>query len=93
MRQRLEGNLNITFPYHSAEKIMMKMTTIACSTGAACTSYLPKTSHVLIALGLNKEQINNTVRFGIGRFNTKEEISYVIELFEKKFQKSEKCQL
>ena len=80
--KRLEGNLNITFPKYSAEKIMMKLSEIACSTGSACTSSTPKPSHVLIALGLNKEQINNTIRFGIGRFNTIEEIEYTIKLFK-----------
>ena len=82
MDKRLEGNLNITFPKYSAEKIMMKLSDIAFSTGSACTSSTPKPSHVLIALGLNKEQINNTIRFGIGRFNTIEEIEYTIKLFK-----------
>ena len=81
MDKRLEGNLNITFPKYSAEKIIMKLSEIACSTGSACTSSTPKSSHVLIALGLNKEQINNTIRFGIGRFNTIEEIECTIKLF------------
>ena len=53
---------------------MMKLTEIACSTGSACTSSIPKPSHVLLAIGLNKEQINNTIRFGIGRLNNIEEI-------------------
>jgi len=83
---RLEGNLNITFPKYSAEKIMMKLTEIACSTGSACTSSIPKPSHVLIALGLKKEQINNTIRFGLGRFNNLQEIEYVVTLFQKKLK-------
>ena len=82
----LEGNLNITFPKYSAEKIMMKLTEIACSTGSACTSSIPKPSHVLIALGLKKEQINNTIRFGLGRFNNLQEIEHVITLFQKKLK-------
>jgi len=81
--KRLEGNLNVTFPKYSAERIMMKLTEIACSTGSACTSSIPKPSHVLLAIGLNKEQINNTIRFGIGRFNNMEEINYTIKLFER----------
>ena len=81
--KRLEGNLNVTFPKYSAERIMMKLTEIACSTGSACTSSIPKPSHVLLAIGLNKEQINNTIRFGIGRLNNKEEINYTIKLFER----------
>ena len=84
LEKRIDGNLNITFPKHSAERIMMKITEIACSTGSACTSSTPKPSHVLLAIGLNKEQINNTIRFGIGKFNTLEEIDSVINLFEQK---------
>ena len=83
LKKRLEGNLNITFPKHSAEKIMMKLTEIACSTGSACTSSTSKPSHVLLAIGLNKEQINNTIRFGIGKFNNIKEIKYTIKLFER----------
>jgi len=86
MEYRLEGNLNVTFPNYSAEKIMMKMTEIACSTGSACTSSSPKPSHVLLALGLKKEQINNTIRFGIGKFNNMNQIEYVIDMFKKKLK-------
>ena len=83
IQKRLEGNLNVTFPKYSAEKIMMKLTEIACSTGSACTSSVPQPSHVLLAIGLNKKQINNTIRFGIGRFNNIKEINYTIKLFER----------
>ena len=83
IQKRLEGNLNVTFPKYSAEKIMMKLTEIACSTGSACTSSMPQPSHVLLAIGLNKKQINNTIRFGIGRFNNIKEINYTIKLFER----------
>ena len=62
---------------------MMKLTEIACSTGSACTSSIPKPSHVLLAIGLNKKQINNTIRFGIGKFNTIKEINHTIKLFER----------
>ena len=88
INNRLEGNLNITFPKYSAEKIMMKLHEIACSTGSACSSSTPKPSHVLLALNLKKEQINNTLRFGIGKFNTIEEIKNVIKLFDKKLRGS-----
>ena len=85
---RLEGNLNITFPKYSAEKIMMKLSRIACSTGSACSSSTPTPSHVLQALNLNKQQINNTIRFGIGKFNTEEEMTEVVKMFEKKLKDS-----
>ena len=65
---------------------MMKLTEVACSTGSACTSSTPEPSHVLLALGLTKEKINNTIRFGIGRFNNLEEIEYVIELFQNRLK-------
>ena len=83
---RLEGNLNITFPKFSAEKIMLELTRIACSTGSACTSSNPEPSHVLKALSLKNDQINNTIRFGIGKFNTEKEINKVIKMFEKKLK-------
>ena len=86
LKNRLEGNLNITFPKYSAEKIMMKLTKIACSTGSACSSSTPTPSHVLLALNLKKEQINNTIRFGIGKFNTTKEINTVIDMFNEKFK-------
>ena len=86
LENRLEGNLNITFPKYSAEKIMMKLTKIACSTGSACSSSTPTPSHVLMALNLKKQQINNTIRFGIGKFNTKEEINTVIDMFNEKLK-------
>ena len=86
-KNRLEGNLNITFPDFSAEKIMMTLTKIACSTGSACSSSDPEPSHVLKALNLSKHQINNTIRFGIGKFNTKKEMKLVVKMFENKLRK------
>ena len=62
----------------------MKLTEVACSTGSAFTSSIPKPSHVLMALGLNKQQISNTIRFGIGRFNDLKEIEMVLNLFKSK---------
>ncbi|MBC21512.1 MAG: IscS subfamily cysteine desulfurase [Candidatus Marinimicrobia bacterium] len=86
-KNRLEGNLNITFPDFSAEKIMMTLTKIACSTGSACSSSDPEPSHVLKALNLSKHQINNTIRFGIGKFNTEKEMKLVVKMFENKLRK------
>lgn len=83
---RLEGNLNITFPNISAKIIMKKLSKIACSTGSACSSLSPEPSHVLKALNLKKTEINNTIRFGIGKFNTKDQILNVINLFDDKLK-------
>jgi cysteine desulfurase len=52
---------------------------IAVSTGSACTSSSPKPSHVLLSLGINKQLINSSLRIGIGRFNTKEDMNIVAE--------------
>jgi len=76
---RLPGNLNMTFEHVDSESLMMGMRDVALSSGSACTSAKIEASHVLRALGLSDEAANGTLRFGIGRFNTEEEIDYVAE--------------
>ena len=75
---RLPGNLNCSFPFVNGEALMMSMKTIAVSSGSACTSANPEPSHVLAALGLNEDLVRASLRFGLGRFNTAEEIDYAI---------------
>jgi cysteine desulfurase len=75
---RLPGNLNCAFPFVNGEALMMSMKTIAVSSGSACTSANPEPSHVLRALGLNDDLTRASLRFGIGRFNTGEEIDYAV---------------
>jgi cysteine desulfurase len=75
---RLPGNLNCAFPLVNGEALMISMKTIAVSSGSACTSANPEPSHVLRAIGLGEDLTRASLRFGIGRFNTEEEVDYAI---------------
>ena len=78
---RIPGNANLSFEGINSEALLVQLNEhVALSTGSACTTADPEPSHVLIAMGMNKAQIRSTVRFGIGRFNTQEEILDVGEM-------------
>jgi len=77
---RLPGNLNVSFARVEGEALLMSAHDLAVSTGSACTSASPEPSHVLRALGLDDETTRSSVRFGLGRFNTNEEIDFAVEL-------------
>ncbi len=75
---RLPGNVNVSFGYVEGEAIMLEMRDVAVSTGSACTSALPEPSHVLRGLGMSEDAVRGSIRFGLGRFTTGEEIEFVI---------------
>ena len=76
---RLPGNLNISFAYVEGESLLMGMKDIALSSGSACTSATLEPSYVLRALGVGVELAHSSIRFGLGRFTTDEEIDYAIK--------------
>jgi cysteine desulfurase len=78
-QHRLPGNLNMTFEHVDSETLMMGVKDVALSSGSACTSAKIEPSHVLRALGLGEEAAHSSIRFGIGRFNTDEEVDYVAD--------------
>jgi cysteine desulfurase len=78
-QHRLPGNLNMTFEGVDSETLMMGLKDVALSSGSACTSAKIEPSHVLRALGLDEEAAHSSIRFGLGRFNTEEEVDYVAE--------------
>src|SRR5262249_47109091 len=79
MDQRLPGNLNMSFAGVDGQALIMGLSDVAVSSGAACTSAKVEPSYVLKALGLSDELANSSLRFGIGRFNSEAEIDFVAE--------------
>ncbi|MFV2066625.1 MAG: cysteine desulfurase family protein [Pirellulales bacterium] len=75
---RLAGNLTLSFDGVDGEALLMSIQDLAVSSGAACTSANPEPSHVLRALGMNDDQVRSTLRFGLGRFNTEDEVYFAV---------------
>lgn len=76
---RLDANLNCSFPGVDGEALMMNMPDLAVSSGSACTSANPEPSHVLRELGLSDDLTRASLRFGLGRFNTAEDVEFACE--------------
>ena len=79
MEHRLPNNLNISFAYVEGESLLMGINDIAVSSGSACTSATLEPSYVLKALGVGEDLAHTSIRFGLGRFNTDEEVDYVAD--------------
>jgi cysteine desulfurase len=80
VEHRLPGNLNVSFNFVEGEAMMMAIKDVAVSSGSACTSASLEPSYVLRALGVGDELAHSSIRFGLGRFNTEEEVDYVADL-------------
>ncbi len=78
LSERLPHSLNVSFPYVESDALVSSLRDIAVSSTSACNSAAAIPSHVLAAMGLSNELIHSSVRFGVGRFNTEQEIVYTV---------------
>jgi len=85
--RRFPGNLNLSFAYVEGESMILAIKDIAVSSGSACTSSSLEPSYVLRALGVDVEMAHTSIRFGMGRFTTKQEVDYAIELIVAKINR------
>lgn len=85
--KRLPNNLNLSFAYVEGESVLMGLKEIAVSSGSACTSATLEPSYVIRALGVGSDLAHSSIRFGLGRFNTAEEVDYVIKRVTETIQK------
>src|SRR5512138_925998 len=87
LEHRLPGNLNVSFAYVEGEALMMAIKDVAVSSGSACTSASLEPSYVLRAMGISDDLAHSSIRFGLGRFTTDEEVDHVVRLFGEKVRK------
>jgi len=85
--KRVPHNLNLSFNYVEGESLLMAIDDLAVSSGSACTSASLEPSYVLRALGRSDELAHSSIRFGLGRFTTKEDVDHALDLLHKKIDK------
>jgi cysteine desulfurase len=85
--ERLPGNLNVSFAYVEGESLLMGISDIAVSSGSACTSATLEPSYVIRALGIDEELAHSSIRFGLGRFNTGDEVDFVTDRVSKEVKR------
>lgn len=85
MEKRVAHNLNLSFKGVEGEALVLRLSlnSIAVSTGSACSQKTLEPSHVLMALGKGEENAHSSIRFSLGKFNTKKEIDYVLKILPK----------
>jgi cysteine desulfurase len=76
--ERLPGNLNLSFAFVEGEALLLALKDVAVSSGSACTTANPEPSYVLKALGVADDLARGSLRFGLGRFNTEEEVNFAV---------------
>jgi cysteine desulfurase len=84
MHRRVPHNLNVSFNFVEGESLIMAIKEVAVSSGSACTSASLEPSYVLRALGRSDELAHSSIRFTVGRFTTRDEIDYTIDLVQRK---------
>jgi cysteine desulfurase len=87
LEHRLPGNLNVSFAGVEGEALLMAVREVAVSSGSACTSASLEPSYVLRAMGVPDALAHASIRFGLGRFNTEEEVDHAVRLFVEKVRK------
>ncbi len=84
---RLPNNLSVTFPGVRADRLLLEVRSVAMSTGSACSSATPEPSHVLRAIGLGRDALSSTIRIGLSRFTTDDEITEAARLLAETVQR------
>jgi cysteine desulfurase len=91
LSERLATVTNISFGYPDGNSLLERLVKdVAVSSGSACSSATPEPSHVLIAMGLDESKANQAIRFSLGKFNTEEEVDFVIDKVGKTLKENER---